>query len=100
PQMRFPRYYPELSCAKILTMDWMQGEHLSEFVARKPPSAERQAVGQLLWDFYMFQLHHLRTFHADPHPGNFLISPAGELIAIDFGCIKSLPADFHEPYFE
>src|SRR5690606_6033319 len=73
---------------------------LSEFVARKPPSAERQAVGQLLWDLYMFQLHHLRQIHADPHPGNFLISTAGELIAMGFCSIEPLPADFHEPYFE
>lgn len=31
--LRFPRYYPELSSAKTITMDWMDGEHLSEFTA-------------------------------------------------------------------
>ena len=39
-------------------------------------------------------------FHADPHPGNFLVSPEGELIAIDFGCIKHVPESFYVPYFE
>ena len=38
--------------------------------------------------------------HADPHPGNFLISPDHELIALDFGCIKEIPEDFYLPYFE
>jgi predicted unusual protein kinase regulating ubiquinone biosynthesis (AarF/ABC1/UbiB family) len=57
-------------------------------------------LGQALWDFYMFQIHKLRKVHADPHPGNFLISPKGELIALDFGCMKSIPEDFYVPYFE
>lgn len=100
PGMRFPTYYPELSCAKVLTMDWMEGEHLAEFIARKPAYAERQTISQRLWDFYMFQLHHLQRFHADPHPGNFLISPDQELMAIDFGCIKILPPEFYVPYFD
>ena len=31
PNLLFPNYYPELSCEKILTMDWMDGIHLSEY---------------------------------------------------------------------
>jgi hypothetical protein len=42
----------------------------------------------------------LRKVHADPHPGNFLVSSEGNLIAIDFGCIKSIPNEFYVPYFE
>ncbi|MGZ5197498.1 MAG: AarF/UbiB family protein, partial [Kaistella sp.] len=38
--------------------------------------------------------------HADPHPGNFLVSAEGKLIAIDFGCMKTIPEDFYTPYFE
>ena len=38
--------------------------------------------------------------HADPHPGNFLVSEEGQLIALDFGCMKLLPEDFYAPYFE
>ena len=57
-------------------------------------------MGQTLWDFYMFQIHKLRKVNADPHPGNFLISKHGELIAIDFGCMKEIPEEFYIPYFE
>lgn len=57
-------------------------------------------MGQALWDFYMFQIHHLRKVQADPHPGNFLISAEGDLIAIDFGCMKTLPDEFYKPYFD
>ena len=100
PNLKFPRYYPELSSDRIITMDWMEGEHLSEFVAHNTNEALANKLGQALWDFYMFQMHRLKKVHADPHPGNFLISKQGELIAIDFGCMKEVPMSFYTPYFE
>lgn len=100
PNLAFPNYYPDLSNGKIITMDWMHGKHLSTFCeANKNPELANK-VGQSLWDFYMFQIHSLRKVHADPHPGNFLVSEDGTLVAIDFGCMKSIPEDFYFPYFE
>ena len=100
PNLAFPNYYPDLSNGKIITMDWMHGKHLSTFCeANKNPELANK-VGQSLWDFYMFQIHSLRKVHADPHPGNFLVSEDGTLVAIDFGCMKSIPEDFYFPYFD
>ena len=64
------------------------------------PSQElRNKIGKALWDLYNFQQHELKAVHADPHPGNFLITPDGNLGIIDFGCIKTLPDDFYYPFF-
>jgi predicted unusual protein kinase regulating ubiquinone biosynthesis (AarF/ABC1/UbiB family) len=93
-----PEYYPEYSSEKIITMDWMTGVHLSEFKNSDPIIANK--IGQALWDFYMYQIHILRKVHADPHPGNFLVSEKNELIALDFGCMKIIPNEFYVPYFE
>lgn len=95
----FPEYYPKLSSKKIITMDWMEGLHLKEFLATNPPQKLKNKIGQALWDFYNFQQHELRAVHADPHPGNFLITPDEKLGVIDFGCIKELPDDFYNPFF-
>lgn len=95
----FPVCYPELSSKKILTMDWIEGMHLREFLQTDPPQELRNKIGQALWDFYNFQQHELKAVHADPHPGNFLITPDGKLGVIDFGCIKDLPDDFYDSYF-
>ena len=81
-------------------MDWMQGEHLSEFVAYNTNQELSNKLGQALWDFYMYQMHTLKKVHADPHPGNFLVSNDLKLIALDFGCIKAVPEEFYRPYFE
>ncbi|NNT72109.1 AarF/ABC1/UbiB kinase family protein [Flavobacterium sp. IMCC34852] len=98
--LRFPKYYPKYSSEKILTMEWIDGEHLSEFAAHNEDRNKGDKIGQALWDFYMYQMHHLKQVHADPHPGNFLIDAEGKLVAIDFGCIKHVPEEFYNPYFE
>ncbi len=100
PNMAFPSYYPEFSCDRVITMDWMEGIHLSEFTKTNKDEKLAHLLGQTLWDFYMYQIHELKKMHADPHPGNFMVSKEGELIAIDFGCIKEIPDDFYTPYFE
>jgi len=100
PNLLFPKYYKELSSDRIITMDYMKGEHLSEFTDYNKDQEKANRLGQALWDFYMFQIHNLRKVHADPHPGNFLVSEDGKLIALDFGCMKIIPDDFYVPYFE
>ena len=87
PNLVFPKYYEAYSSERIITMDYMHGEHLSEFTAYNSNQELSNVLGQALWDFYMYQIHTLKQVHADPHPGNFLISKNGELIALDFGCI-------------
>ena len=100
PNIEFPKYYESLSSERIITMDWMKGKHLSEFAKTDFTQQVGNKLGQALWDFYMFQIHGLRKVHADPHPGNFLVSESNTLIAIDFGCIKEIPDEFYVPYFE
>lgn len=100
PNLLFPSYYSAFSSERIITMDWMEGEHLSEFTAHNADSEKATKLGQALWDFYMYQIHILKKVHADPHPGNFLISKKANLIALDFGCMKTIPDEFYIPYFE
>ena len=97
--LKFPRYYPELSSDRVITMDWMPGKVLKEFIATNPDQETRNRIGQALWDFYDYQIHSLRQVHADPHPGNFIVSDEGTLGVIDFGCVKVIPEQFYEPYF-
>ncbi|WP_425391900.1 ABC1 kinase family protein [Ekhidna sp.] len=96
----FPTYYPKLSSPQILTMSWLEGEPIGAWMKREQKQADRDRLGQILWNFYMYQMHELRMMHADPHPGNFIIDEKNDLGVIDFGCIKHIPKDFYEAYFE
>lgn len=96
----FPTYYPEYSSSRILTMDWIDGKPLGEVLKTSVPRAAADRLGQAMWDFYHFQMHTLRAVHADPHPGNFIITPDQKLGVIDFGCVKEIPAEFYDTYFQ
>ena len=95
----FPEYYPELSSERIITMDWMDGKHLNEFLLTNPSQDVRNKIGQALWNFYDFQVHVLKMLHADAHPGNYLFQDDGKVAIIDFGCVKVIPQDFYKSYF-
>ena len=99
PDVFFPVYYPEYSSSKVLVMDWLEGDHLKEFLDKKPSQEVKNRVAQALWDFYNHQLHTALAIHADPHPGNFLLQEDGRVGVIDFGCVKVVPEDFYYHYF-
>lgn len=99
PNIRFPKYYPEYSSDRVITMEWLEGMHLKEFMATNPSNETRNKIGQTLWDFTNYQMHVLGKVHADPHPGNFLMMPDGKLGVLDFGCVKVVPYDFYKAYF-
>jgi len=99
PNLSFPTYYDELSAERIITMDWIEGSHLKEWLETKPSQISRNQIGQALWDFYHHQVHNLKQVHADPHPGNFILQKNDQLGVIDFGCVKVIPEDFYQGYF-
>jgi predicted unusual protein kinase regulating ubiquinone biosynthesis (AarF/ABC1/UbiB family) len=98
PGLEFPRYFPDLSTRRILTMEWIEGETLDVFCAGPAGQADRDRIGQALWDFYHRQVHEMFLFHADPHPGNFVIAD-GTLRVLDFGCTKEITPEFHRQQF-
>jgi predicted unusual protein kinase regulating ubiquinone biosynthesis (AarF/ABC1/UbiB family) len=99
PNLKFPMYYDEFSSDRIITMDWIKGFHLKEWLDTNPSQTSKNQIGQALWDFYDHQVHNLKKVHADPHPGNFIVQENDQLGIIDFGCVKVIPEDFYEGYF-
>lgn len=98
--IKFPVYYPEYSSKRVITMDWLEGTLLDDFVKSNASKEQKNIVGQAIWDFYNYQMHTLKQFHADPHAGNFIILPSGDLGIIDFGAVKKLPESMYKPYFK
>lgn len=95
----FPSYYPQYSNDKVLVMDWIDGLALRDWLKTDPSQEDRNKIGQAIWDFYNFQQHDLKLVHADPHPGNFLVTKDCRLGVLDFGCVKRIPEDFYSAFF-
>lgn len=99
PGLRFPRFYPDRCSSRVLTMEWIDGLTLDRYADSPASQRERNRLGQVLWDFFQHQIHGLKLFHADPHPGNFLVDAEGRLGVLDFGCTRAISAEFHALQF-
>lgn len=95
-----PEWIPELSTERVLTMTFIEGVHLKEFLESNPTQDDRNHYGQLLWDFFHQQIKERKEIHADTHPGNFIFTQDDKLGVVDYGCVKSFPEDFFINYLK
>jgi len=80
-----PQVFPEFSTRRVLTMEFVDGMHLDEFLATKPPQELRDEFGRKI-SLALFRLQYSkRMVYADPQPGNYLFMPDGRLGLLDFG---------------
>jgi predicted unusual protein kinase regulating ubiquinone biosynthesis (AarF/ABC1/UbiB family) len=96
--VRIPRVYREFSTARVLTMEYIQGKHLRDYLKTNPSQAERDAVADRLLDLFFRQAFDFGLIHADPHPGNYLFLEDGRLGLLDFGCSKKFDRAFMEEH--
>ena len=85
-----PRVFSEYSSDKVLTMSFVSGRHLEQFLKQKPSQKLRDQLGTNLFELFYFQLLRLGAFHADPHWGNYLFNNDATIGLVDFGCAKKL----------
>lgn len=90
-----PRPVRDYTTETVLTMTYVEGQHMDAFLDENPTREQLNHFGQLLWDFVHDQIaSNYCTLHADAHPGNFLFREDGRLGVIDFGCVKQFPQTF------
>ena len=94
--VQVPRVYRDLTTDRVLTMSFVEGVPLPELLTHKPTQALRNQLGWRLFELFLFQIYHVRALHADPHPGNYLLTPDGQIGLVDFGCVQRFSPDFAE----
>jgi len=90
PFVKVPRYLPAYSSDRVLTMTFVPGGHIDDFLARHPSQKLRNEVGARLFELFYFQVLKVGALHADPHWGNYLFSKDASIGLVDFGCAKHL----------
>lgn len=85
-----PRVYPEHSTERVLTMEYLQGQHLGEFLQTEPSQELRNEFARKLMRTFYRMLYCGRMIQADFNPGNFIFMEDGRLGVIDLGCVMDL----------
>lgn len=100
PSIIIPSVIESLSCKRVLTLEMLEGLHLTEWLATNPSQRQRNAIGQLLFDYFWHCVLNLKRINADLHPGNFLVLEDESIGALDFGCVRDLSDDFIGAFVE
>lgn len=95
-----PKVYKEYSSKHIISYEFLDGIHFSEWKEKGVSQEVRDKIGQTLFDFFWKGFLENNIIHADPHPGNFLIMPDGKLGILDFGCVLQVTDEFKEKLME
>ncbi|GAA1886523.1 ABC1 kinase family protein [Lapillicoccus jejuensis] len=74
----------------VIVSEWLEGTPLSRIID-KGTKKQRDHAAALYMDFLLEGPDRVGLLHADPHPGNFRITPDGRLGVIDFGAVNRLP---------
>ncbi|MEL7210953.1 MAG: AarF/UbiB family protein, partial [Actinomycetota bacterium] len=92
PFIHVPDVVPGLSARRVLTTDLAAGARFTEVEGWSQP--ERDLAAEAIFRFVFGSLYRLHAFNGDPHPGNYLFQPGGQVTFLDFGLVKQfLPAE-------
>jgi ubiquinone biosynthesis protein len=86
-----PELYPRACTGRVLTMQRLDGIGLgnaAQAIADRGLDAAR--LGRVLFDCILGQVAIDGVFHADPHPGNFLLLADGRIGMLDLGSVGRL----------
>ena len=91
--IKFPKAYSQYSCDDALVMSYEEGFRFDDKKSLFKHNIDFNKIISKLVDFYTTQMLINGYFHADPHPGNLLITKEGEIILLDFGMVKTVSND-------
>ena len=86
PGVHVPEEVAELSTDRLLTMTWLEGDRLMDWVGRS--AAERNTVAHNMFRAWYVPFYNWGVIHGDPHLGNYTVRPDGTINLLDYGCIR------------
>ncbi|MEO6397572.1 MAG: AarF/UbiB family protein [Tepidiformaceae bacterium] len=90
PLLLVPKPINDFSSSRVLTMEHIEGKNVSSLTPLARLELDGEALAESLVKGYLELILIHGVFSADPHPGNLLVTPAGELGLIDMGMVAYL----------
>lgn len=91
-QVHIPDTLPDLSTDRLLTMTWLEGTPLMQWVEKDVEVRNRIATN--MFRAWYVPLYYYGVLHGDPHLGNYAVREDHGLNLLDFGCIRVFRPDF------
>ncbi|MCB9855815.1 MAG: AarF/ABC1/UbiB kinase family protein [Phycisphaerales bacterium] len=85
-----PQVYWNLTGPSVLTLQYLEGARFREALSKDNVDVDRPLLARRISECFVHQFFELGMFHADPHPGNLLITPPSHVKLVDFGIIGQL----------
>lgn len=89
-----PKPVDELCTARLLTMTWLEGTPLLDYVAATEDVARRNRAAMNMFRAWYVPFYGYGVIHGDPHLGNYSFRPDDSVNLLDFGCIRVFPPPF------
>ncbi|MBI4782053.1 MAG: AarF/ABC1/UbiB kinase family protein [Oscillatoriophycideae cyanobacterium NC_groundwater_1537_Pr4_S-0.65um_50_18] len=90
PDIYVPRIYWQYTQRRVLTMEWIVGTKLTQPQEIRDQGIDPTYLIEMGVQCSLRQLLEHGFFHADPHPGNLLVTPDGKLAYLDFGMMSEI----------
>ena len=94
--IKIPEAYTDYCSRKVITMELIKGIEMSDLLEGDYPNIDKKRIANYGLKSYFKQIMIDGFFHADPHPGNLIVTEDGKLCYIDEGMMGILNGDFKE----
>lgn len=87
-----PEVVEEFTRERVLVLEYIEGrriDRLDDWIAEGRIAPKR--LVQTVMELYLQMMLVDGLFHADPHPGNLLVTPDGRVVVLDFGMVVRVP---------
>ena len=85
-----PAPHPDLTTSRVLTMEYVEGRKVTDLGPLGRLELDGAPLADALFESYLKQVLVDGVFHADPHPGNVLLTPDSRLVLLDVGMVARL----------
>jgi ubiquinone biosynthesis protein len=86
-----PEAIEDFTTAKVLTMDYIPGRKVTELGPLAKTELDTDGLAEQLFEAYLDQILVEGFFHADPHPGNVLLTDDNRIALVDLGMVARVP---------
>lgn len=93
PTVYIPRVYWDLTTAKVLTIEYIDGIKISDIAGLDAAGLDRKAIAVNGANITLKEIFEFRFFHADPHPGNLFVCENNVIAPVDFGMTGTIEED-------